>query len=434
MSLNVIAVLGIVILLVLLFLGVNIGIAMLLVGFLGYAVVTNWSAAIGVLASVPATQASTYSLTVIPLFVLMGNFCYATGMSSGLYNAADKCLSRAPGGLADTTIVTSALFGAICGSTQATAATIGVIAIPEMRKYGYDDSLSCGSVSVGGTLGIMIPPSTPMIVYGLLSMESIGQLFAAGILPGILEAVLCIVLITIWVKTKPGTASPARKYTAKERLKALVGFIPMLILFVAVFGGMFSGIFTINESAAVGAFLGFIMMFVMRKFTWKNFMSVMKDTVKTTSMTFLILIGAVVFGNFLTVTNMPSALATWISSLNVSRYLIFALIVVIYFFLGMLMDALPMMMLTVPIFLPIIKALGFDAIWFGVVIVMVMQLGLITPPVGMSCYVVSGIAKDVPLMKIFKGALPFCLPILASIVIITMFPAITTILPNIIYG
>jgi tripartite ATP-independent transporter DctM subunit len=430
MSTNLIAVIGIVILLILMFNGMNIGWAMLLVGFFGYAYVVNFNAALGVLSTVPTTQAANYSLTVIPLFILMGNLAYASGISSGLYNACDKLLSRLPGGLSCATIGASACFGAICGSTQATAATIGVIAIPEMRKYGYDDSLSCGSVSVGGTLGIMIPPSSPMIVYGLLAMVSIGKLFSAGVLPGILEAVLCMATVVVLAKVNPKLVPNSVHYTAKERLRSIVGLIPMVILFGIVFVGMFSGWFTINESAAAGALVALIMMIVMRKFTWKSFFNVMKETVKTTGMTYLILIGAVVFGNFLTITNMPANLARMVAGLNVSRYVILAIIVVIYFIMGMLMDALPMMMLTVPIFLPIMTQLGFDELWFGIIIIVVMQLGLITPPVGSSCYVISGIARDVPLIQIFKGSLPFCIPLLLTIVLLAIFPQIALWLPN----
>lgn len=430
MDLNLVAVLGIVILILLMFNGMNIGWAMLLVGFFGYAYVVNFNAAIGVLATVPTTQASTYALTVIPLFILMGNFAFASGISSGLYNACNKLLAWLPGSLSCATIGASACFGAICGSTQATAATIGVIAIPEMRKYGYDDSLSCGSVSVGGTLGIMIPPSSPMIVYGLLAMCSIGKLFSAGILPGILEAVLCMATVFVLSKINPKLVPGRSHYTGAEILKSLVGLIPMIILFGIVFVGMFSGWFTINEAAAAGAVIALVIMIVLRKFSWKSFFGVMKDTVKTTGMTYLILIGAVVFGNFLTITNMPANLARMVASLDVNRYVILAIIVAIYFVMGMLMDALPMMMLTVPIFLPIMTQLGFDTIWFGVIIIVVMQLGLITPPVGSSCYVISGIAKDVPLMTIFKGSLPFCIPLLLTIVILAIFPQIALWLPN----
>lgn len=430
MNMNLVAIIGIVILLLLMFNGMNIGWAMLLVGFLGYTVVVNFSAALGVLSTVPTTQASTYTLTVIPLFILMGNFSFAAGISSGLYNACDKLLARLPGGLSCATIGASACFGAICGSTQATAATIGVIAIPEMRKYGYDDKLSCGSVAVGGTLGIMIPPSSPMIVYGMLAMVSIGRLFSAGILPGILEAFLCIVTVVVLTKINPNLVPKGVRYTALQCLKSLVGLIPMIFLFGIVFVGMFSGWFTINEAAAAGALLALLIMIIMGKFTWKAFVNVMKETVKTTGMTYLILIGAVVFGNFLTITNMPSNIARMVTELNVNRYVVFAIIVAIYLVMGMLMDALPMMMLTVPIFLPIMTQLGFDSTWFCIIIIVVMQLGLITPPVGSSCYVISGIARDVPLMTIFKGALPFCIPLLITIILLTIFPQIALWIPN----
>ncbi len=434
MSLNMVAILGIVILLVLMFLGMNIGISMLLVGFFGYAYVMNINAAVGVLANVPTTQASSYALTVIPLFVLMGNFAYVSGMSSGLYNAGHKLLARLPGGLACTTVGISTVFGAVCGSTQATCATVGTISIPEMRKHGYDDKLSCGAVSVGGTLGIMIPPSSPMIVYCLLATESVGSMFAAGILPGLIEAALCIVLIICMVKFNPALVKSHERFTAKEVLKSLPGLIPIVIVFVCVFVGMFTGLFTVNESAAIGAFVAFLIMIIMRKFTWKNFINAMKDTVKTTSMTYLILIGAVVFGNFLTITNMPMNLANAIASMHVNRYVVLIFIIVIYAVLGCLMDALPMMMLTVPIFLPIINQLGFNAIWFGVLIIMVMQMALITPPVGSACYVVSGIAKDVPLTKIFRGALPFVLALCGAIILLIIFPNIALAIPKLFYG
>ena len=415
MSLNMVAILGIVILLILMFNGMNIGWAMLLVGFFGYAYVVNFKAALGVLSTVPMTQASTYALTVIPLFILMGNFAFASGVSSGLYNACDKLLGRLPGGLACATVGACACFGAICGSTQATAATIGTVAIPEMRKFGYKDSLTCGTISVGGPIGI-------------------GRLFSAGILPGILESILICITIFVLIAINPSLAPGRTKYKAAEILRSLIGLIPMVILFAIVFVGMFTGWYTINEAAAAGAFVAMLLMIVLGKFSWKSFFAVMKDTVKTTGMTYLILIGATVFGNFLTITNMPMSLAATVSSLNVNRYVVFMVIVLIYFLMGMLMDALPMMMMTVPIFLPIMTQLGFDPTWFGVIIILVMQLGLITPPVGTSCYVISGIARDVPLVQIFKGSLPFCIPLLVTIVILCFFPQIALWIPNAIYG
>lgn len=434
MDLTLLAILGIVSLVVLLFLGVNIGMAMMLVGFVGYALAVNTTAAMGILRVTPIANASNYTMTVIPLFIMMGNFAFASGMSAQLYNAGNKWLSRLPGGLACATVAACAAFGAICGSTNATAATMGVVAIPEMRKYGYADSLSTGAVSVGGTLGIMIPPSSCMIIYGISAEASIGRLFAAGILPGIVIAVLCIMTIVIMVKLNPTLAPATTSYTWKERFASLKGLIDVAILFVGVFALMFSGIFTINEAAAAGAFLAMLICAFKGKLTWRMFASVMHDSIKTTAMTYLIVIGALVFGNFLAITRLPMNVASYIETLQVSRYVILAAIVLIYAVLGCFMDALPMVMLTVPIFLPVILGLGFDKIWFGVVIVTVMMLGLITPPVGMNCYVISGIAKDVPLSTIFKGSLPFTLALLVSIVIITAFPGLATWLPDMLYG
>lgn len=434
MNLTAIAVISIIVLLILFFMSVNIGLAMMIVGFVGYIIVVNPTAAIGLLKTIPATQASSYSLTVIPLFIMMGNFAFAAGMSQGLFNAANKWLSRLPGGLACATVAACAGFGAICGSTNATAATMGVVAIPEMRKYGYADSLSTGVVSVGAGLGIMIPPSSCMIVYGIIAEQSIGRLFAAGVIPGIVTAIVIIISIIIHCKINPNLAPATRSYSWKERFQSLLGLSDSLVLFVGIFFLMFSGIFTINEAAAAGAALAIIICFFKKMLTWEVFKKVIFDSIKTTSMTYLIVIGALVYGTFLAITKLPMNLATYVTNLDMSKYAIFALIIVIYFILGMFMDALPMIMLTIPIFLPIILELGFDPIWFGVIIILVMMLGLITPPVGMNCYVVSGIARDIPLSTIFRGVLPYSISLLISIVIMTIFPSLVTWLPNIIYG
>ena len=429
------SIIGIIVLIVMLFLGVNIGLGMLFVGFVGYLLATTPTAAIGQLKLAPFTIASNYSFCVIPLFIIMGNFAFASGISDGLFNCGNKFLSRLPGGLAWTTIVVCALFGAICGSTAATAATMGVLAIPAMRKYGYDDGLACGTISVGGTLGIMIPPSTPFIVYGIMAEESIGRLFAAGVFPGILLALLCCITITIRVKRNPSLAPDTNvKYPLKEKLASLKGLIWFVVLFGIVLGGMFSGFFSINESAAVGAAAAIIITAIKRRLTWRVFIDTMKDSVKTAAMTYIILIGADMFGKFLAITKLPMNLANYIEGLDVSRYVILLFIVIIYAIMGCLMDALPMVTLTVPIFLPIVTGLGFDPIWFGVIIVLVIELGLITPPVGLNCYIIAGIAKDVPLSKIFKGSLPFVFPILIAIVLVTIFPQIATFLPTLFYG
>ncbi|MDR1573791.1 MAG: TRAP transporter large permease [Clostridiales Family XIII bacterium] len=434
MSLTLTAVIGILSLIVLLLLGVNIGMAMMTVGFVGYAAVVNTGAAIGLLRTIPAAQAASYTLTVIPLFIIMGNFAFAAGMSAGLYNAGNKWLSRLPGGLACATVAACAAFGAICGSTNATTATMGTVAIPEMRKYGYADRLSTGCVSVGGGLGIMIPPSSCMIIYGIAAEQSIGRLFAAGIIPGIVLAVILIITIVLQVKLNPSLAPPTVRYSLRERVASLKGLVDVLILFIGIFVLMFSGIFTINEAAAAGAFLAMVICLAERKLTLKMFKQVMFDSIKTTSMTYLIVIGAMVFGNFLAITRLPMDLAATIETLAVSRYVIFACIIVIYAMLGCFMDALPMIMLTVPIFLPVIVNLGFDPIWFGVIIIMVMMMGLITPPVGMNCYVMSGIAKDVPLSTIFRGAIPYTISLLIGIIVVTAVPGLATWLPTLIYG
>lgn len=435
MSVTTLSILGIVILVILLFLGINIGLGMLFVGFIGYVLAVNWSAAVGQLKLVPFTIASNYAFCVIPLFIIMGNFAYASGISDGLFNVGDKFLSRFHGGLGWATIAACALFGAICGSTAATAATMGVIAVPAMRKYGYDDGLACGTISIGGTLGIMIPPSTPFIVYGIMAEQSIGRLFAAGVLPGIMLAVFCCITINIVVRRNPSLAPDVNvRYSMKEKLSSLKGIIWFVLLFAVVLVGMFSGFFSVNEASAVGAAFAIIITIIRRRMTWAVFKRTMIDSVKTAAMTYLILIGADLFGKFLAITKLPMNLADAISSMNVSKYVVLLMIVVIYAVMGCLMDALPMITLTVPIFLPIILELGFDPIWFGVIIVLVMELGLITPPVGLNCYIIAGVAKDVPLAKIFRGSFPFIFPVLIAIVVVTAVPQIATLLPTLFYG
>ena len=372
MSLMTLAILGIIVLLILMFLGMNIGLAMMIVGYVGYGLAVNFKAALGVFQTVPYVQAASYAMTVVPLFIMMGNFAFASGMSENLYSAANKWLGRLPGGLACSTVAACAAFGAICGSTNATTATMGIVSIPQMRKYGYSDKLSCGAVAVGGGLGVMIPPSTCFIAYGIIAEQSIGRLFAAGILPGILLAALIIFMIVFQVRRDPSLAPRSEKFSWKERFVSLAKCWDVIVLFVGTFFAMFSGIFTINEAAAAGCLLSIIIFIAKGHFTWKSFAKVMWDSVKTTSMTYLIVIGAMVFDSFLSITKMPMSLAAVIESWQVSRYLILLAIVIIYMILGCFMDALPMVMLTVPIFLPIVSGLGFDPIWFGVMIVAMM--------------------------------------------------------------
>ena len=426
-----VSVIGIVVLLILLIMGMNIGLCMAAVGFLGYWYVKNFNAALALFKNIPFTQASNYSFTVIPLFILMGQLCYYSGMSADLFDMFQKLLGNLKGGLAMATVGACACFSAICGSTAATAATMGVVALPEMRKHGYDDGLSCGSIAAGGTLGILIPPSTGFIIFGIVAGESIGALFAAGIIPGIILALCYIISIAVVVKIKPDKAPGKIKYSAKEKLVSLKGGVAMVVLFVIVIGGIFIGFFTANQAAAVGALLGLVYLIMRKRFTWKIFVSCLKDTMKTSGMIFLILIGAYVFGAFLTITGLPGALATFITGLNVSRYVILFAIIVLYAIMGCFMDSLAMVMLTVPIFLPIMTELGFNSVWYGVVMIMVMEMGLITPPVGMNVYIVAGVAKDVPLQKIFAGVAPMVVGMLVAVFIVCAFPQVALFLPGV---
>lgn len=436
-----IALIGVGILLVLLALGMNIGISMFAVGFFGclFAYMAKGlgldqalNAAFIVFRKIPFTQATNYSFVVIPLFILMGQLCYYSGMSSGLYDMAHKLLGSLRGGLAMASVAACALFGAICGSSAATAATMGVVALPEMKKHGYEDGLSCASIAAGGTLGILIPPSTGFILYGIVSGESVGKLFAAGIIPGIIMAICFCVAIALICKMHPDRAPGRMKFTAKEKISSLKGGLPMVVLFVIVIGGILTGFFTAVEASAIGCVVSWIYLVIRKRFTMKVLKACLIDTVKQSGMIFLILIGAYVFGNFLTVTQLPTTLATFVEGLTVSKYLILVVIILIYAVMGCFMDSLAMVMLTVPIFYPIMIALGFNGIWYGVVMVMVMQLGLITPPVGMSAYIIQGVAKDVSLSTIFRGLVPMVLAMLVAIAIVIVFPDTALFLANLV--
>ena len=434
MNLTLLAIGGIIVFLILIFLGMNIGLALLVVGMAGYALAVSPMAALGVLRTIPATQAGSYSLMVIPLFILMGNLACEAGLNDGLYDCCSKLLSRFPGALCCATIVACAGFGAICGSCAATAATMGTIAVPVMKKYKYSDSLACGSVAMGGTLGVMIPPSTPMILIAIMAEASIGELFAAGILPGLMIVVLCIFTIFIIVKLNPGSAPAPAKCSWKERIRSLKGLAGIVILFGIVLGGMFSGFFSVSQASAVGVLVAVIMMMIKRRFTWKALKNAVFNSIQTMAMTFLIVIGAAVFCNFLAITSLPSNLANAIAGMQVSKYVILLIMTLIYLFLGCIMDELPMIMMTVPIFLPIILSLGWSKAWFAVYVVMCMELGAITPPVGLNCFIISGIARDVKLFDIYKGALPFVATLAIAIILIAIFPDIATILPSLFYG
>ena len=425
-----IGIVGIIIFLVLLFMGMNIGLAMLFVGFVGLMVLNNYNGALGSLRTAPVDTASKYSYIVIPLFILMGNFAFHAGLSGNLYNWASKWLSRLPGGLACATVAACAVFGAICGSTAATAATMGAIALPEMRARGYDDRISTGALCIGGTLGVMIPPSTPMIIYAIIAECSIGKLFSAGIIPGIILAVIYIIIIAVRCTINKDLAPAPTSTPWSERFKSLIGLIPVVILFGFTLGGMFSGLFSVNQASCIGAALALIIMIVNKKFTKASFMAAMKDTVTTTSMTMLIMMGAMVFCQFLARSGLPSWMADTIGGLNVNKFIIIIIMTFIYMILGMFMDGMAMTILTVPIFLPIITALGWNPIWFGIYIICVMEMGCITPPVGLNLFVIYKTAKDVPPHVIWRGAAPYIVALWAGTLLFAAVPQIVTFIPD----
>lgn len=427
----VVGILGIFALLVLLFLGMNIGFAMLAVGFFGFAIVRSLSGALGHLMTIPFSTASSFPLSVIPLFVLMGQFAFYSGLSEDLYKACHRWLGRLPGGLAVATIGACGCFAAICGSSTANAATMGTVCIPEMRRYRYAPSLTTGCVAAGGTLGILIPPSVGFILYGVISQQSIGALFAAGMIPGIMLMVLYMLTVIIQTMRNPQLGPPGEKFTLPEKFQSAVGVLPVFALFVLVIGGMFLGFFTANEGAAIGALGAFLFMAFRGKCTWDNVRLALGSTVRTTCMIFLIMIGTNMFGFFLTISRLPAMLASAVPAMDVSPYLVLVFVLLIYLVLGCVMDSLAMVLLLAPIFLPVITGMGMNPIWFGVMMVMIMEAGLITPPVGMNVFVIKGVAGDVPLGAIFRGVTPFIAALIIAVGLVIAFPQIALWLPGV---
>ena len=433
MDLTTIGLLGVVALIVLLFLGMNVGFTMIAVGFIGYIAAINSPAAIGVLKTVSFTTVANYNLSVIPLFVLMGQFCFHSGISTGLYNACYKWLGRLKGGLAIATIGASALFAALSGSSPACAATMGTVCLPEMRRYKYKNTLSTGCLAAGGTLGILIPPSVGFILYGVATETSVGKLFAAGLVPGIILTLFYIGAIVLICARDPKAGPKGEKFTMAEKFKSLVEVLPMIVLFIIVIGGIFAGLFTANEGAAVGAFGAFAFLVLRRRLNMKTLRAALFGAIKTSCMIFMILIGGHIFASFMAMTKLPATIADMVGALNVNDYVVLALILGLYIALGCAMDALAMLLVLLPIFFPMIVEMGMDPIWFGVLMVMCMETGQITPPVGINVFVIFGIAKDIPLQTIFKGVLPFFFALIIAIVVMVAFPVLSTALPAFLY-
>jgi len=425
-----VGIIGILVLIALLFLNFPVAFCMALVGLVGFAYLVSPAAALNIIIKDFYSVFSSYDLTVVPLFVFMGQILFYAGLSRKLYDAAFTWLGHLKGGLAMATVGACAFFASICGSTNATAATMASVALPEMKRLNYRDELATGTVAAGGSLGILIPPSTIFIVYGIMTEQSIGKLFMAGILPGILLSILFMLTIYIWVTLRPEIAPRVEKQGWKKRFMSLSGLVEVVVLFILVMGGLFLGVFTPTEAGAVGAFGGVLIPLVSGQLSWKGFVEGLYSSTRTTCMILMIVAGATVFGHFLAVTRIPSTLSGWVAGLPLPAWGI--MLVIMFFFLigGCFMDALGMILLTIPIFYPVAVAIGYDPIWFGVVIVLVTELGVITPPVGINVYVVSGIAKDVPLEVIFKGAFPFVLALCAYLIIMLLFPQIALYLPS----
>jgi C4-dicarboxylate transporter DctM subunit len=424
---------GFLILFVFLFLKVPVGFALALVGFGGFAVLRSVDGALGMLAVIPFRVTTNYHLAVIPLFVLMGAIVANSAIARDLFATAYKWVGRLPGGLASATVLASGGFAAVTGSALAGTTAIGKIVAPEFRRYNYDPRLSAGCVAAGGTLGSLIPPSMAFIIYGILTEQSVGRLFMAGVFPGILEVVFYLVVIYVLCRLNPsmGPAGPGTSF--KVKIASLGGVLPVLALFLLVMGGIYGGIFTPTEAGGIGAAGAIVISLAMRRLSFGSFIDSLLETVHISGMTLLIVIGAYIFGSFMAISQLPFFLANWIAGLSLPPLAVLALIIVVYLLLGCAFEIMSVLVLTIPIIFPIIKLLGIDPIWYGVIMVRMLEVGAITPPIGIGCYVTAGI-MDIPAVNVFRGVFPFILADLCNIALLVAVPTISLWLPSIMMG
>lgn len=428
-----IGVFGIIILLVTMFvLGMPVGFAMGIVGFCGFSYIVSFEAGLGMVSSNLWTTFSKYGMTAIPLFIFMGQIAFYSGVNEKLYTAAYKWVGHIRGGIAMATVLACAAFAAICGSNAATAATMTTVALPEMKKCNYNSVLSTGAIACGSTLGVVIPPSVVLIVIGLFTQQSITKLFYGGIGAGLLLALLLLVSVSLICTLHKDWGPAGGKSSLGEKLRALPGAVEMLILFLLVMLGLYFGFFTPSEAGAAGSFLALAISLVQRRLSWKGLLDAVVDTLRVSCMVMILVAGAVIFGKFLAVTRIPFDIAQWVSSLPVPNTMIMIIIFCIYIFGGAIMDALALILITIPIFFPVAVQMGFDPLWFGVTITVITTLGAVTPPVGVSTYVVAGMAEGVPLKVVFKGVTFFLPAYILCIVFLLIFPAIVTFLPGVI--
>jgi tripartite ATP-independent transporter DctM subunit len=415
---------------VLLFLGMPIAFALGLMGVIGLAWRLGMNPALSSLGTTASDTVLNYDFAVLPLFILMGNLVARSGVSRDLYAAANAWLGGLRGGLAMATVTASAGFGAVCGSSLATAATMAKVAVPPMRAYRYHDSLAAGSVAAGGTLGIMIPPSVPMVFYGIMTQTDIGKIFIAGILPGLLGALLYSLAVWFTVLRNPamGPAGPHTPF--RDKIIALRGVWGMLSLFFVVIAGIYGGVFTPTEAAGIGAGGAMLLAALRRNVSLRDYGEVLVDSARTTIMMISILIGALLFATYINVAGVPVIIGQWIKTLEIAPIMVVVLIMSIYVVLGCVMESLSMMLLTVPVFYPVVAALGYDLIWFGILVITVIEIGLITPPIGLNIFVLRAVLPEIPMGSVFRGVLPFIGADIIRVALLILFPAITLFLPS----
>jgi len=407
-----------------------IAFSMAAVGTVGFVLERGLEPALFIVGEKARRSAENYELSVVPLFILMGVFVGRAGLSERLYTASNAFLGHLRGGLAMATVVACGGFSAICGSSLATAATMAKVAMPSMRRFGYNDKLAAGSIAAGGTLGILIPPSVILVLYGIMTRQDIGKLFAAGILPGLLGILCYLMAIRVVVMRRPEYGPVGERVSWRGRWRAVSRVWGVAALFVLVIGGIYLGFFTPTEAGGIGAFGAFVFALLARQLTWSRLFSILAETAVTTSMLFFVLIGALIFADYISETDMPNQLAAYIEGLDVPPMTVILVILLIYLALGCVFESLSMLLLTVPVFVPIVSALGFDLIWFGIVIVVVTEISLITPPIGMNVFVLRGVLKDVSTGAIFAGVTPFWVADIVRLALIVLIPWISLFLPS----
>lgn len=434
MSPMTVGLIGLALMIILMFLGMPIALVFGISGLAGIMMILGPDLGINYMMSIPVTAAASYTLLVMPMFTMMGEVASSGGLTTDAYSAARCWFGRARGGLAVTTSVASAIFGCVCGSGVTTAMVFSQVAWPEMKRNGYSPRLGLAAIAAAGPLGTLIPPSVPLIMYGIMSETSIGKLFMAGWLPGILLLLCLCITINIWSRLRPQDAPRAEKIPLKVKLKSLVHVLPFLILILLVMGGIWGGICTVNEGAAVGAMGALLITLVMRRMKLKQFIQSMKSVCGTGCSFFFLFVGVQFFNSFMTLSGLPRALAAWVGGLSISPMAVIWVIVVVYLFLGCFLDVAPIMMLTIPIFAPVVRTLGLDMVWFGILVTFCGALGALTPPVGMNLFVLANRVPDVSIGEIIKGIIPFLAATFIALVIVMYVPQVATLLPSLMIG